>query len=55
MSNADGFYVIAPKEFIVPVISGVAAMQPTTKGSLFISGVKLYFYDGSANRIVTSV
>lgn len=53
MSNAQT-EVIAPKELIVPVISGTASAQPTQKGALYISGAKLYFYNGSVSEIITS-
>lgn len=54
MVTHDGFNVVAPKHLIVPVVSGAPVLQPTGKGTLFISGVKLYFNDGTGAKLITS-
>ena len=54
MENADGYAVVAPKEFIVPQLSGSATAQPTISGALFMSGSKLYFAYGGVPVLVTS-
>ena len=46
--------IIAPKELIVPMVSGAAAGQPTMSGALFISGQKLYFSIGGISTLITS-
>jgi hypothetical protein len=53
-SNADGVHVIAPKEFLVPIITGVRTSQPSASGALFISGATLYFSLGGVPQKITS-
>lgn len=52
MANLIGDLCI-PSELIVPN-KPVANGQPETTGQLFLSGGKLYFYNGSAVELVTS-
>lgn len=54
MVTADGFNIVAPKHLIVPVVSGAVSLQPTGKGTMFISGAKLYFHDGTGIKLITS-
>ena len=54
MATHDGAYIIAPRHLIIPVISGAALLQPSAAGSMFISGAKLYFHNGTTNVLITS-
>lgn len=54
MSSADGVDVVAPKQLILPTMSGAFTHQAKTTGSIFISGAKIYWYNGSAMELITS-
>jgi len=46
--------VVMPSDFVVPT-KAAAAQTYLKTGQLFISGTKLYYYDGSAVERITSV
>ena len=54
MATYDGFNIVAPKELIVPMISGALAGQPQISGALFISGANLYYMIGLVPQKITS-
>lgn len=53
MATYDGFDVVAPKELIVPVVSGASTAQPVMSGALYVSGAGLYINIASAVKRVT--
>ena len=43
MANADGVYVLAPKQFIIPEVSAAAGNIPTgLSGAFYLSGNYAY-------------
>ena len=51
MPSSEG-EVLVPRELILP--TRVSGSKPLKKGALYISGTKLYYYDGSAEQAITS-
>lgn len=43
-----------PSELIVPIRDGPISNQTSMSGALFISGAKLFFYQGGVARLITS-
>ena len=46
--------VLIPKELVVPEDTGRTATLNMSGANLYVSGNKLWFYDGVAQRLVTS-
>lgn len=42
MGTSDFTDRIAPKEIIIPIVSGTVGNQPTMSGAMYISGAHLY-------------
>lgn len=47
--------VVRPTVLILPVVTPASTMANATKGTLMISGAKLYFHNGTTYELVTSV
>lgn len=46
--------ILTPKALILPVVTPAITWTNATKGTLVISGAKLYFHSGTAWELVTS-